>query len=128
MMSQPDSQIIAQSSGGTWSRRLAALLRSPAFLLALLAGQYLVVQLLTSPLYGDAPRNLHWGVLTAEQPRFLLDAVDPYERVKGFAPDPPSLAPRGLYRNPPAALHPWWGPVAPVVFALVWTATRSYTL
>jgi hypothetical protein len=86
------------------------------------------VQLLTSPLYGDAPRNLHWGLLTAEQPRFLLGAVDPYERVKGFAPDPASLAPRGLYRNPPSTLHPWWGPVAPLLFALVWISTHSYTL
>lgn len=127
-MSQHESQRLTYVANDERSRRLATLLCSPALLLALLAGQYLLVQLLTAPIYGDAPRNLHWGLLTAEQPRFLLDAVDPYERIKGFPPDPQSLAPLGLYRNQPSALHPWWGPVAPLLFALVWSLTHSYLL
>jgi len=108
--------------------RLTALLRSHGVLLALLAGQYVIVQLLTGTLYGDAPRNLHWGLLTAEQPRFLLGAPDLYERIKGFRPDPEALAPLGLYRGPPGGLHPWWGPVVPLLFALIWVLTHSYTL
>lgn len=120
-MIQPKSQ------GSSWVRVLV-FLRSPLVILVALAGQYVVVQLLTGPLYGDAPRNLHWGILTAEQPRFLFDMSDPYERIKGFPPDPTSLAPLGLYRNPPSVLHPWWGPVVPLLFAVVWLATHSYTL
>lgn len=78
---------------------VGAVVRSRRFLLALLASQYVLVQLITAPLYGDAPRNLHWGILTAERPSFLFGDTDPYAFVKGFAPDPPSLAPQGMYRN-----------------------------
>jgi hypothetical protein len=102
--------------------------RSHIFLLALLAGQFALTQLITGPQYGDAPRNLHWGVLTAENPAFLLGEPDTYERIKGFPPEPESLAPRGLYRSEPGDLHPWWGPVAPLLFALVWRLSGSYTL
>jgi hypothetical protein len=108
--------------------RLRSLGRGHALVLALLAGQFALIQLATGMMHGDAPRNLHWGLLTVEQPRFLLDAPDLYERIKGFPPDPLSLASRDLYRNPPGALHPWWGPVAPLLWAAVWSATRSYTL
>lgn len=86
-----------------------------------------VMALLTRPLYGDAPRNLHWGILTAEAPQFLWDQPDPYERIKGFAPSPENLAPRGLYARVVGPLHPWWGPVAPVLLAIVWSITHSYT-
>lgn len=97
-------------------------------LLALLAGHFLVVQLLTGVQFGDASRNMHWGLLTWEQPAFLRGAPDPYERIKGFPPDPPELAPLGLWANPSAGLHSWWGPVTPGLFALVWGLSRSYTL
>ncbi len=96
-------------------------------MLALLAGQFALVQLLTGPQYGDAPRNMHWGILTVENPAFLLGAPDTYERIKGFPPDPPSLAPLALYRFPQGGLHRWWGPVPPLVFALIWAITHSYT-
>src|SRR5690242_17398212 len=118
-MPHPDPHPFTQAATAARpGARILALLRSRAFLLALLASQYLIVQLATGPLYGDAPRNLHWGLLTAEQPGFLLGAPDPYERIKGFQPTPESLAPLGLYRNPPSGLHPWWGPVVPLLFAL----------
>jgi hypothetical protein len=104
------------------------LLRSRWVVLALLAGQFALVQLLSGPQYGDAPRNLHWGVLTAENPAFLFGAPDLHERIKGFPPEPETLAPRRLFRFEPGGLHRWWGPVAPALFALVWSATGSYTL
>jgi hypothetical protein len=103
-------------------------MRTGTLLLALLAAQYLAWSLLTTPLYGDSPRNLHWGLLTAEQPRFLLGAPDASERIKGFPPEPPELASRGLYRNPFTGLHRWWGPVMPLLVAGVWALTGSYTL
>ncbi len=97
-------------------------------MLWILAAQYALVQLATGAMYGDAPRNLHWGLLTAEQPRFLIGQPDPYQRVLGFAPPAPEFAPRGLYNTPAGALHPWWGPVAPLLFAAVWISTHSYIL
>jgi hypothetical protein len=97
-------------------------------LLALLASQFVLVQLVSGPQYGDAPRNLHWGLLTAENPAFLFGTPDLNERIKGFAPEPETLAPRGLFRGAPGGLHRWWGPVAPALFALVWRLTGSYTL
>ncbi|NTV64431.1 MAG: glycosyl transferase, partial [Oscillochloris sp.] len=94
----------------------------------LLALQFAIAQLLTGVQFGDAPRNMHWGVLTFEQPSFLSGAVDTSERIKGFRPDPESLGPLRLWDNTYGSLHPWWGPVAPLLFAVVWGATRSYTL
>ena len=96
-------------------------------LLALLAGQFIIVQLLTAPLFGDAPRNLHWGILTAENPAFLAGAPDMYERIKGFPPASPGLAERDLWKNPPGSLHRWWGPLLPLLTGAVWLATHSYT-
>lgn len=104
-------------------RRLPAL---APLLLVLLAGHFALLQLLTGVQYGDATRNLHWGLLTLEQPGFLLGAPDTYERVKGFMPTPSELAPMGLAARPPSGLHPWWGPATPLLFAAVWWLTRSY--
>lgn len=97
-------------------------------LLALLAGHFVVVQLLTGAQFLDAPRNMHWGLLTWEQPGFLLGLPDTYERIKGFPPDPPWLGPMGLWRHTYGSLHTWWGPLTPGLFALVWGVSRSYTL
>lgn len=97
-------------------------------LLALLAGHFVIVQGLTGVQFGDAPRNLHWGLLTWEQPGFLRGAVDSYERIKGFPPDPAELGPQRLWANGYGSLHPWWGPLTPGLFALVWGLTRSYLL
>jgi hypothetical protein len=96
-------------------------------LLALLAGQFALVQLATGAQYGDAPRNLHWGILTWEQPAFLAGAPDTYQLIEGF---PASDAAPGSER--PGAgqfqsLHSWWGPVVPLLLAAVWGATGSYT-
>ncbi|MGQ9549324.1 MAG: glycosyl transferase [Roseiflexus sp.] len=112
----------------SWLVRIRAIIGSHAVILALLAGQFALVQLLTGPQYGDAPRNMHWGILTVENPAFLLGTPDTYERIKGFPPDPPSLAPLALYRFPQGGLHRWWGPIPPLVFALVWALTNSYTV
>lgn len=109
-------------------QRLSRAVRRPWLLLVLLAGQFVLWSLLTLPLYGDSPRNLHWGLLTAERPDFLTGAVDPYERIKGFQPDPPELSTRQLYRNDFAPLHRWWGPVMPLAIAALWTLTGSYTV
>jgi len=97
-------------------------------MLALLVGHFALVQLLAGAQFGDAPRNLHWGLLTWEQPGFLLGQPDRYERIKGFEPDPPGLAQRGLWADPQSGLHPWWGPVTPLLFAGIWGLFRSYTL
>lgn len=110
-----------------WYVRIRAIIGSHAVILALLAGQFALVQLLTGSQYGDAPRNMHWGILIVENPAFLFGAPDTYERIKGFPPDPPSLAPLALYRFPQGGLHRWWGPVPPLIFAFVWAVTRSYT-
>ncbi|HWQ14675.1 MAG TPA: glycosyltransferase family 39 protein [Roseiflexaceae bacterium] len=126
-MSHTSETLDAPRAAG-WRLRAAGLLRSHLFLLTLLAGQFALAQLLTGVQYGDAPRNLHWGLLTAERPGFLLGEPDTYERIKGFPPEPESLAPRGLYRGGQGGLHPWWGPVAPLLFALVWRLSGSYTL
>jgi Dolichyl-phosphate-mannose-protein mannosyltransferase len=102
--------------------------RSRWLLLALIALQFALVNLATAPLFGDAARNLHWGLITAENPQFLFGAPDTYERIKGFPPDPPSLAEHQLYLGQQGSLHRWWGPLAPLLFALVWRLTGSYTL
>lgn len=119
---------VAQKTEPAFGARVIQLVRSRVFLLVVLASQFVLVQLATGPLFGDAPRNLHWGILTAEQPAFLIGAPDTNERIKGFPPDPPSLSQYGLYEAPQGSLHPWWGPVAPGLFALVWWLTHSYTL
>ncbi|MGC9040421.1 MAG: glycosyl transferase [Roseiflexus sp.] len=119
----PPSNTVRRS----WNARIRAIIGSHAVILALLAGQFALVQLFTGSQYGDAPRNMHWGILIVENPAFLFGAPDTYERIKGFPPDPPSLAPLALYRFPQGRLHRWWGPVPPLIFALVWFATHSYT-
>ncbi|MCS6839936.1 MAG: glycosyl transferase [Roseiflexus sp.] len=111
----------------SWYVRIRAIIGSHVVLLVLLSGQFALVQALTGPQYGDAPRNMHWGILIVENPAFLFGAPDTYERIKGFPPDPPSLAPLALYRFPQGGLHRWWGPVPPLIFACVWALTRSYT-
>ncbi|RRR69781.1 MAG: glycosyl transferase [Candidatus Viridilinea halotolerans] len=95
-------------------------------LLLILASHFVLVQLATGVQYGDAPRNLHWGLLTWEEPTFLINTPDTFERNKGFMPDPPELAPRGLTHQVTNKLHPWWGPVTPLLFAGVWGLTGSY--
>jgi hypothetical protein len=98
------------------------------WLLGALAVQYAVFQLLTGAQYWDGPRNLHWGLVVWETPRFLLDQPDPYNWVNGFVPDPPALAPAGMAGPQRGALHPWWGPLYLALFAAVWGLTGSYTL
>ncbi len=95
-------------------------------LLAMLAGQYVLFQALTGVQYGDSPRNLHWGIVAQETPRFLIDAENLYDRVNGFTPDPPSLAPEGLAHGRSGPLHPWWGPLYPILFGVVWRVSTSY--
>lgn len=97
-------------------------------LIGVLAGQYVAFQLWTGVQYWDSPRNLHWGIVTQELPRFLIDAENPYDRVNGFPPDPLSLAPAGLARGRSGPLHPWWGPLYLMVFGAVWRLSGSYTL
>jgi hypothetical protein len=55
-------------------------------LISALAGQYVALQLLTGVQYWDSPRNLHWGIVAQELPRFLIDAENPYDRVTAFLP------------------------------------------
>ena len=107
---------------------LPAILRSPMLLLGLLAAQFALAQLLTGVQFGDATRNMHWGLLTFENPAFLLGDVDRAERINGFPPDPASLGPNERWGNGYHSFHSWWGPVAPLIFATVWGITRSYTL
>jgi len=99
-----------------------------SLLLALLAAQFMIWSLLTVPLYGDSARNLHWGLLTAEQPRFLLGAPDMSERIKGFPPEPATLSALQLYQRGFGSLHPWWGPVVPLAVAAAWRLSGSYLL
>ncbi|MGQ9827756.1 MAG: ArnT family glycosyltransferase [Roseiflexus sp.] len=108
--------------------RLARCLNLRFVLIGALAGQYVVFQLLTGVQYWDSPRNLHWGIVAQELPRFIIDAENPYDRVNGFPPDPASLAPAGLAREHSGPLHPWWGPLYLIVFGLVWRLSGSYAL
>lgn len=94
--------------------------------LGALAGQYVLFQALTGVQYWDSPRNLHWGIVVQETPRFLIDAENPYDRVNGFTPDPPSLAPAGLADGRSGPLHPWWGPLYLILFGVVWRLSGSY--
>lgn len=122
----PDSR--SQTVAAKRANQAFRIWQSHAFILTLFAVQYLVWQLLTMPLPGDSPRNLHWGLLTAEQPGFLLNTPDTYERIKGFPPHSEALSVRRLYANPPGTLHRWWGPVVPLILAAVWSITHSYTV
>lgn len=94
--------------------------------LGALAVQYALFQALTGVQYWDSPRNLHWGMVAWETPRFLIDAENPYDRVNGFPPDPASLAPAGLAHGRSGPLHPWWGPFYLILFGVVWHLTGSY--
>lgn len=107
--------------------RLPALFSRPGFWVTLLALQYALVQLALGVQYGDAPRNLHWAQLVAEDPAFLLGALDPYDRVNGFVPDPPALAPLGLARNSLRTYNLIWGPVPMLLLAPIWWMTQSHT-
>lgn len=98
------------------------------WLLCALAVQYAAFQLATGVQYWDGPRNLHWGLLVLDEPRFLLDAEDPLNRVNGFPPEDARLAPRGLASDSSSPLHPWWGPLYPLIFGGVWWLTGSYAL
>lgn len=95
-------------------------------LLGALAVQYALFQALTGVQYWDSPRNLHWGMVAWETPRFLIDAENPYDRVNGFPPDPASLAPAGLAHGRSGPLHSWWGPLYLILFGVVWHLTGSY--
>lgn len=104
-------------------------LRRPMlWLMILIASQYAIVQLATGAQYFDAPRNLQWGTYLLEQPRFLLDVENRYDRVNGFAPTPRSLAPLDQAHGRSTPLHPWWGPVYLGLFALTWAVSHSFTL
>ncbi|NCC32832.1 MAG: hypothetical protein EOM24_12545, partial [Chloroflexia bacterium] len=118
--SLPAAQVGPSSSG---MQRLGLVL-----LLALLMAHFAVVQLATAVQAGDAPRNLHWGLLTFENPRFLIGDVDSYERIKGFPPDPAELGPNRYWDNRFGPFHRWWGPVVPLLFASVWGLSRSYLM
>jgi hypothetical protein len=94
----------------------------------LLASQYLLFQLIWPVEYGDAPRNLHWGIYITEQPRFLLEAEDIYDRTYGFPPEDPTLAPMQMARDQGTWFHAWWGPLYPLIIAILWKLSASYTL
>jgi hypothetical protein len=67
-------------------------------------------------------------MLTVENPAFLIGAIDPYEMIDGFVPDPSSLAPQGNARTDGSSFHPWWGPVPVVLNAIVWWLSGSRAL
>jgi hypothetical protein len=94
----------------------------------LVASQYLILQLFTGAQYLDAPRNMQWGTYIWEQPRYLLDSENRYDRVNGFAPNPISLAPAGLAHGRSVPLHSWWGPAYLGLFAVLWGITGSFTV
>jgi hypothetical protein len=112
----------------TLTAHLARLLRSHALWLSILAAQFIVWQLLLGVQYGDAARNLHWGIMVAENPRFLIGDQDSYDMVTGFIPDPPALAPAGAPRAELASFNPLWGPVPLLLMAAVWRLTGSHVL
>ena len=97
-----------------------------AMLLGGLAAQFAVMQLATGAEYLDAPRNLHWGIYAAEQPRFLLDAEDSYDRIHGFLPANFAVPTHDALIGRSAPLHPWWGPLYVLLFAAVWRLSGSY--
>ena len=96
--------------------------------LMILASQYLILQLILGVEYWDGPRNLHWSILIAEQPRFLLDSIDGYNRIFGFPPDPPYLASIDFSAIGLPRFHHWWGPVYLGFIGLAWKLTHSYTV
>src|SRR6476659_9097082 len=97
------------------------------WLLALLAAQYVIFQLVTGVEYLDAQRNMQWGRYVLEQPRFLIGAENSYDRINGFQPAPPTLAPAGHVTAGGGPLSPWWGPLYLALFGSVWWLTGSYT-
>lgn len=96
--------------------------------LLLLASQYLLVNLFTAPLFGDAPRNLHWGRLVAEQPDFLIGSHDSYHRVNGFPMGEPTEPGTPEWEQRGDTLHRWWGPLVLLTWALIWKLTNSLLL
>src|SRR5262245_57435548 len=104
---------------------LMRLLRSHWLWLALLAGQFAGLQLVLGVQYGDGPRNLHWGRVAADNPRFLVGDVDPNDMVSGWTPSPPTLAPGGVARTNLPTFNSWWGPVPIVLMAAAWWATGA---
>lgn len=98
------------------------------FVLGLLVLLFPLVQIGVRAQYGDAPRNLHWAMVAAENPGFLINDINPYDMTDGFVPDPPALAPRGKARTTGPLFHPWWGPVPIILMASVWWLTASREL
>ena len=101
-------------------------IRRAHILVLILASQYIFLQIATGVEYYDAPRNLHWGIYLTEQPRYLLDASDEYDRVFGFMPTPASLAPNGFPSDRPIGMHSWWGPAYLALIAIAWKISHSY--
>jgi hypothetical protein len=112
----------------TYTAYLLRVLRSHAFWLTILAAQFMLWQLLLGIQIGDAGRNLHWGILVAENPRYLIGDKDPYDMVTGFIPNPPTLAPAGGPRAELLSFNPLWGPVPLLLMAAVWGLTGSHML
>jgi hypothetical protein len=104
------------------------LIRRPWFwLICVVASQYIWFQLFTQVQYLDSPRNLQWGIYVWEEPRYLIDAENRYDRTNGFPPTPLSLAPAGLASGTGGTMHSWWRPSYLGLFALAWAATGSFT-
>ncbi|HJZ45837.1 MAG TPA: glycosyltransferase family 39 protein [Roseiflexaceae bacterium] len=115
------TEFASQQRALHWSR----ILRSPALWLALLAAQYTLVQLALNVQYGDGPRNLHWALVVAENPAFLIGDVDVYDHINGFVPDPPALAPQRRANNSTSSYNVLWGPTPMLLLAPVWWLSGS---
>ena len=124
-MHHVQAQRVPQTTRASYLPRF---LRSHSVWLTILAAQFIVWQMILGVQYGDAARNLHWGMVVADNPRFLNGDRDPYEMVTGFVPDPPALAPAGGARTDLAPFNPLWGPVPLVLMAVVWGLTGSQML
>lgn len=114
-------------------QRLVGLLTHPVaglwpLWVVLFALHFPLLQLLSGVQYGDAPRNLHWGLYLNEAPGFLFQTGDRYDHIKGFVPDPPSLAPEGRAGAVGGPLHRWWGPLLPLTWTVLWRVSHSYIL
>src|SRR5688500_4994024 len=93
--------------------RLPRLVYSPRLWLAILALPYGLGRL---------------ALVRAENPAFLIHDIGPYERVLGFAPDPPELAPLHLARDEYSTYNVLWGPVPMLLMASAWWLTHSLVL